>query len=200
MTPIPLTPPAPLTPEALADLTRSCHADSVAAGWWDPLGAPTAEIAREAVRADLIASEVGEALDALRRPERPLAYLDDKGKPDGYLVEVADTAIRACDLLGRILSREDRRLARVAAANVSGGLYLTKWQHLVLYQVVRLAHNDADYGMTLVRVEASIRRLTEIVYLCAEETTRHGADLVALINLKRAYNRTRGKRHGGLSV
>ena len=91
MTPIALTPPHPLTPEALADLARSCHADSVAAGWWEPLD-PNADNAREQMRADLIGSEVGEALDALRRPERPLAYVTAESKPDGYLVEVADTA------------------------------------------------------------------------------------------------------------
>jgi hypothetical protein len=46
----------------------------------------------------------------------------------------------------------------------------------------------------------TVRRLACIVDLCAKETARHGADLVTLINLKRAYNRTRGTRHGGMSV
>ena len=102
MTPIAFTPPQPLTPEALVDLARSCHADSVAAGWWEPLD-PNADTAREQMRADLIGSEVGEALDALRRPERPLAHVTAEGKPDGYLVEVADTAIRAQPILWYIL-------------------------------------------------------------------------------------------------
>lgn len=200
MTPIPLTAPVPLTPDTVAELAKSCHGESVAAGWWEPLDDGAAEDAREAMRADLIGSEVGEALDALRRPDRPLAYVTVEGKPDGYLVEVADTAIRALDLLGRVLRRQNFKIARVAAANVSGGLFLTKWQHLVLYQVIRLAHDDADYGMIFHRQEARMNRLTEIVHLCAGETARHGADLVTLIKLKRAYNRTRGTRHGGLSV
>lgn len=202
MTPIPLTPPITLTPEALADLARSCHADSVAAGWWEPLD-PAADTAREAMRADLIGSEVGEALDALRRPERPLAYLDDKGKPDGYLVEVADTAIRALDLLGRVIARQP--VEPVFMAWVALGMQevnpdsprLTAWHHLVWYALLWLPNKPKTDSLSHL---FTIRRLSCIVDLCAKETARHGADLVTLINLKRAYNRTRGTRHGGLSV
>ena len=201
MTPIPLTPPAALTPENLADLARSCHADSVAAGWWEPLEY-AADKAREQMRADIIGSEVGEALDALRRPERPLAYLDDKGKPDGYLVEVADAAIRALDLLGRVMDRKESSglptLER--PTNRTDGMYLGEWHHKVWHQINCIANIQADYGMMFVRNAARVSRLCEVVFLCADETAAHGADLVTLINIKRAFNRTRGTRHGGMSV
>lgn len=203
MTPIPLTPPVTLTPKALAELARSCHADSVVAGWWEPLGTIDQEATREAMRADLIASEVGEALDALRRPDRPLAYVTDEGKPDGYLVEVADTAIRALDLLGRVIARQP--VEPVFMAWIALGMQetnpdtprLTSWHHLVLYAVLWLPHKATNDSLAQL---FTIRRLSCIVDLCARETARHGADLVALMDLKRAYNRTRGKRHGGLSV
>jgi hypothetical protein len=202
LTPIPLTPPVTLTPEALANLARYCHADSVAAGWWEPLE-PAADTARKAMRADLIGSEVGEALDALRRPERPLAYLDDKGKPDGYLVEVADTAIRALDLLGRVIARQP--VEPVFVAWVALGMQetnpdsprLTVWHHLVWYALLWLPNKPKTDNLSQL---FTIRRLSCIVDLCANETAAHGADLVTLINLKRAFNRTRGTRHGGMSV
>lgn len=202
MTPIPLTPSQALTPEALANLARSCHADSVAAGWWEPLE-PAADLAREAMRADLIGSEVGEALDALRRPERPLAYLDDKGKPDGYLIEVADTAIRALDLLGRVIARQP--VEPVFMAWIALGMQetnpdsprLTAWHHLVWFALLWLPNKPKADNLAQL---FTIRRLACIVDLCARETARHNADLVALMDLKRAYNRTRGKRHGGLTV
>ena len=202
MTPIPLTPPQPLTPDALAELAKSCHADSVAAGWWEPLD-PAADTAREAMRADLIGSEVGEALDALRRPERPLAYITAEGKPDGYLVEVADTAIRALDLLGRVIDRQP--VEPVFMAWVALGMQetnpesprLTVWHHLVWFALLWLPNASKSDSLSQL---FTIRRLACIVDLCARETARHGADLVTLINLKRAYNRTRGTRHGGMSV
>jgi hypothetical protein len=197
MTPILIHPPSdPLTPSTVADLARSCHADSVANGWWEPLEYAAKEAAREAMRADLIGSEVGEALDALRRPERPLAYLDDKGKPDGYLVEVADTAIRALDLLGRVAPRLDTDHANKAIhygqSHLSTDQEPGKWQHRVWHVLNRNAANPDDWG--------TVRRCAWIVFLCDDECTRHNADILQLITLKRDYNRTRGTRHGGLSV
>ena len=71
------------------------------------------------------------------------------------------------------------------------GLEKWRWQHRVWRLVVEYAES---YPL------AQSQALACIVDLCARETARHGADLVTLINLKRAFNRTRGTRHGGLSV
>jgi len=189
-------PTDPLTPTVVADLARDCHADSVSKGWWEPLDTPAQEAAREAMRADLIGSEVGEALDALRRPERPLAYLDDKGKPDGYLVEVADVAIRALDLLGRVAQRIDTDYAdnaiRCGQEHLSSNDEPGKWQHRVWHVLNRIAADPNDWG--------NVRRCAWIVFLCEIECTRHNADLLHLIQIKRDFNRTRPTRHGGLSV
>jgi len=193
MTPLSINlPNDPLTPTVVADLARDCHADSVSKGWWEPLDTPAKEAAREAMRADLIGSEVGEALDALRRPERPLAYLDDKGKPDGYLVEVADVAIRALDLLGRIMTRRYDDESQSAIRNVYFLDEPGKWQHLVWHVLNRIAADPNDWG--------NMRRCAWVFRLCEEEATRHNTDLLHLITLKRDFNCTRPTRHGGLSL
>ena len=196
MTPLSINPPTdPLTPTVVADLARACHADSVSKGWWEPLDTPAEEAAREAMRADLIGSEVGEALDALRRPERPLAYLDDKGKPDGYLVEVADVAIRALDLLGRLclrMSADDYICATEYGKQRTNVMDGGKWHHRVWHVLICFTKFNDDFSI--------VRRCAWIVFLCEIEAIKHNADLLHLIQIKRDFNRTRPTRHGGLSV
>ncbi len=196
MTPLSINPPTdPLTPTVVADLARQCHADSCANGWWEPLEDAAKEAAREAMRADLIGSEVGEALDALRRPERPLAYLDDKGKPDGYLIEVADAAIRALDLLGRLYLRvpdeEYNRAIEYGKQHIDT-MDDGKWHHRVWHVLICFTKSNDDFSI--------VRRLAWIVFLCEIEAIKHNADLLHLIQIKRDFNRTRPIRHGGLSV
>lgn len=197
MTPLSINPPSdPLTPTVVADLARDCHADSVSKGWWEPLDTPAEEAAREAMRADLIGSEVGEALDALRRPERPLAYLDDKGKPDGYLVEVADVAIRALDLLGRVDGRLHYDVTAGAIKDGKSTAADTKnnqpWQRHVWRALIYNSETVSDASVVWL--------LATIVFHCANECTRHNADLLHFIQIKRDYNRTRQTRHGGMAV
>ena len=196
MTPLSINHPTdPLTPTVVADLARDCHADSVSKGWWEPLDTPAEEAAREAMRADLIGSEVGEALDALRRPERPLAYLDDKGKPDGYLVEVADVAIRALDLLGRLclrMSADDYSRATEYGKQHIDAMDGGKWHHCVWHVLICFTKSNDDFSI--------VRRLAWIVFLCEIEAIKHNADLLHLIQIKRDFNRTRPTRHGGLSI
>lgn len=95
----------------IRDLQKSVHLAAVAKGWWPKykhlakaafeLGdAPAGRMAlAEAVLAKLalVHSEVSEASEAARDDQWDLYYGPD-GKPEGFVVEVADAVIRLLDL------------------------------------------------------------------------------------------------------
>ncbi len=75
------------------------HALAVEKGWWPPENAFT-DIPEKLA---LIHSEVSEALEEYRNPERQLRSIYTKdGKPEGFLVELADVVIRVFDLCGAL--------------------------------------------------------------------------------------------------
>jgi hypothetical protein len=72
---------------------REIHQHAIANGFWkasDNLGEKIA----------LIHSEVSEALEIYRDPTRTLQerWFDEKGKPEGFDIELADAVIRILDL------------------------------------------------------------------------------------------------------
>ena len=84
---------------SLADLQAYVHDWAKRLGWWDQdvekdrsLGAILA----------LIHSEISEALEELRDGHEPdEVYVDEKGKPQGFGIELADALIRILDTCER---------------------------------------------------------------------------------------------------
>ena len=75
-------------------LIEESHSIAVEKGWWD---SPKREIPELLA---LIHSEVSEALEAYRIGEVDVMWYTDDGKPEGVVVELADTVIRIADLCG----------------------------------------------------------------------------------------------------
>jgi len=68
-------------------------------GWWDDPDRNIGEILA------LIHSEVSEALEVYRLKGKDSLkenWLDEKGKPEGFTVELADVVIRIADLCGEL--------------------------------------------------------------------------------------------------
>ena len=95
--------------EDLNDLRDEVHELAREKGWWDGVSYQDAvKLIPEKIA--LIHSELSEALEAYRSipAKTPVdeclleRYLDSNGKPDGFVVELADAIIRIMDLCGML--------------------------------------------------------------------------------------------------
>lgn len=82
--------------EALGDLCEAAYENSRAHGFWEEGLCNTGE------KIALIHSEASEALEEYRNGQPLTAIrMDERGKPEGFGVELADILIRVFDLAGR---------------------------------------------------------------------------------------------------
>lgn len=84
---------------AMHSAFNAMHANAVERGWWEGGELPTPD--EIGAKLALIHSEVSEALEELRSG-RWLASRIEDGKPEGFVVELADVVIRCADLCGRL--------------------------------------------------------------------------------------------------
>lgn len=194
----------------LATLIPACHEASKANGWWNP--APN-----QGQQLMLVVSELSEALEAHRTGKR--ANLDkfnrwmaenpkvlDETGIEGYMAscfrdtikdsvedELADAYIRLLDFAGgfglnaaKIIESEGTWGGRYFSLDENFGAALLEITKGVCGIDDQLVDNDRAseiLGCTL----------CEINELCQRE----GIDLARHIDLKLAYNKTRGQKHGG---
>lgn len=152
-------------------------------GFWDNRREPPETIS-------LIHSEISEALEEYRaRPDDLLTvrYRDTDGKPEGFGVELADTAIRVMDWMGHDgmrlspVSVEDRMLTGYVPRDLAV-------LHLEASKV--LEEQLAGYDM-IVRP-----RLCRVLWLTARIAKMHKINLWDLIEEKHKFNVGRPYKHG----
>ena len=81
----------------IESLIQESHQTAKSKGWWDDPDRDVGELLA------LIHSEVSEALEVYRVKGKDSIgenWLDEKGKPEGFTVELADVIIRIADLCG----------------------------------------------------------------------------------------------------
>ena len=101
-------------------LIQESHKTATEKGWWDSTELPSSSRNNPELLA-LIHSEVSEALEAYR--ETGMEHLDNVwyeaqgGKPEGFVIELADVVIRIADLCGEFKLDLEKALAEKMSYN-----------------------------------------------------------------------------------
>ena len=84
-------------PLTINDLIQTSHNTAKEKGWWDDSNRNVGELLA------LVHSEISEALEVYRikgKDRLQEIWEDEKGKPEGFVTELADVIIRIADLCG----------------------------------------------------------------------------------------------------
>jgi len=74
-------------------LAIRCHLDAKSLGWYDE-----GKVKSDLESLMMVVTEVAEAVEELRKDELVIEKPNEKGKPEGFGVELADTIIRLLDI------------------------------------------------------------------------------------------------------
>jgi len=142
----------------------------------------------------LMHSEIGEAVDAAGADELEMYIDPGTGKPEGFVVEIADLILRICDTC-EALARSPVRHALLGLPPRD-----TSETPRILRDVFKSARRELDRATEVVRVDGWAGfdfRMGSIITLCEHACARMGLDLDGAVAAKMAYNKTRPHRHGG---
>jgi hypothetical protein len=137
----------------------------------------------------LVRTEIAELIECYRDGHGMTeTWTDPAGKPCGIPAELADVAIRLCDMAGAHgaeIDTRDPRLSLRYTVDSDDALEQT--------EVIQAAVS----GYMFIRVPAAAWVCGAGLHECMRFAQRHGIDLEAAMRVKHAHNVTRPRRHGG---
>lgn len=170
-------------------LVKRSHELSVSKGWYD--GAVRGNVDTLLSKIALIHSELSEAWEESESGRYDVWYQAD-GKPEGVVIELADAAIRAADLIGWLCRPVyvDGYQAHQALLDTTVAGYMEGVRY-VADSATELIRRGDYFG-------ASTRLAEFILEIDAGycDSWKPGT-LAEAIDIKHEFNRTRPRRHGG---
>ena len=179
----------------LHQLQRDAYGNACVKGWHErPLrDAGVVDHDRVLAKLALVHSEISEAWIAVQERDVPLRIDDSTGKPEGFVVEIADAVIRILDLCGALgVAVSNYVAAGWPAVDCRTFLGFSDELHRARYlldQATEAARVD-DWRAFGCRLGETLTKLAQLCVMVK-------VDLVEAIAVKMAYNTTRPHRHGG---
>ena len=178
-----------LTHQQILKLRDDVHQAAVDKGWWPSPGYQNMTRDELDEKLFLVASELAEAFEIYRsRGDLKEMWLGDGGKPEGFGVEMADAYIRILDLAGALEVSAFSFASPPHEGRSLPGLMMETTKALSRASYVATAHG-VQGGLFANAISDSLRLVEEIC-------KRSEVDLLSLIEVKAAYNKTRPYRHG----
>ncbi len=167
----------------VTDIAEQIHRTAREKGFWD-----TERNMGEMFM--LTISELAEALEAHRNGDSTF-YLEENGKPEGTVVELADAVIRCLDALQYNWDLPDTIAERMAERrklhDASGDIFAI----------------SENFGENLLKISDLVCRskrhylwLIDVVVMCERLVESMDHDIWAAVRIKMEYNTTRPYKHG----
>ena len=195
---------------------KGWHDRPLCAGTWTPVGGEPSDMPSGPIEPDhdrilakhaLIHSEITEASQCFEDDDLALHYVDDK--PEGFVVEIADTIIRICDLTGALgvplgvsLGSSPENMPSIPEAALHDACTDSE-RRAGVARCLAQARTCVDRATETVRVDNWVLydvQLTLTVLTLASVCEGLNLDLDEALAVKMAYNKTRPHRHGGKSA
>lgn len=182
---------------------RNSHQIAVSKEWWrlTPDGRADINSRDHGELLMLAISELSEALEVYREGKAlTLTWSGEKGKPEGFPIEIADYVIRAFDTIVAF-EGEDVMCKTIESFRSTGTLgknaAISSVPDNVGRALLRISKNTAIAESDGTNYERLCELLTYAVLDAFMLCSKHGIDLWNAIEIKTAYNKTRQPRHGG---
>ena len=171
-----------LTEEKINELSERIHQMNVDKGFWDSGKREVQQIT------NLNISEISEALESYRKGEEAVFEID--GKPEGWVVEVADMAIRILDAIG---GKDKIELKDRSEDKVQQFLY-----NLTDMSMKACGNAIGKFSTNIFEdnLDNFVFNLKGILYAIDLELEEFGFSLIDVIENKLDYNATRAYKHG----